>query len=586
MRIPSESKANMNMTVQSQPTANAEKTDSQTGAIKVGQQISGALASVSGDKAVVILKDGTSLALMLDGEKKTILKGQAVQVTITGVSEGVISGTIEGLAEDGDRMERLDKMLTQLGVDTGPKQREALSMVMRYGLSVNGLDVNAIKQEGIQIDKLVQLAPDLENGLLEQVEDLPLKDALKHLLSSMKNADGKGANASSGASTGGAQSGIPLSQSAQLTLQTMTQPLAQPSTQPSTQQATQSIAQPSTQSITQPAAHPNTQQSTLLIAEQSPQLPAEASDNLSSRQASESSSHGLADTRSRTASEGSVGAGSLEGLKTIIVETLKQGSSMEKATFLKVLDVENTIKNLIISEHLLGGKGKLDLNAMSDGMIKGLTNLSKEFLGIEGRYDRKLLELALRLEGTSLTDLDEQGRLMDETKELMETLSKNEQSASTLSKEIETIKENLSIMKDGVDLLKQASQNLGFVQLKMMYDDEPAQFEMAYRKRKKSPGDGDRILISLDTHHIGLVQSLIDMRQHSVSIQFHVDTLEVKAEFESVFDELEALIRPILEADGKPWNLHIGFYGEEMTIKSLFIEDQPVNEQGGFDRFA
>lgn len=539
----------------SEVQTSTNKTSAQAGLIEVGQMIEGKVTGESGKNVTLLSVEGVSLALILENSEP--LSGKNIQVVITEVMEGQVKGKV---LESNQRdvidfesptavNERLDQLLAKIGVEQpSSRYREALSALIKYGLPVHQESLNGIKLEGQLLDKLNQLMDQIPENVLEQVKELPMKDAVKQLLQ--------------------------LSQS-QNEVTTM-----------------QSLGQGESEHVGVQNTE-NMKASSQIAVNKGLEKSVNATGNLGMNGSPDSKTELDTTNVLDTASE-LEGANSLEfdapseeklvkAFSKMVQEALQSGVQAEKSALLKTLDVQTTIQNLVLSEHLLGNNNKMNL---SDLLTRLTTHVENTMIQLEalgnGSFD-KMASLVKELESLLPTDVDAHQGLLEELDQEVKHLLSDQGVPTDVKKLLSEQSDLIQASKEGFDFLKQASQTLGFVQLKMNYDGEPAQFEMAYKRKKKEKGEGERIFISLDTHHIGTVQSLIDLKSNGVTIQFHVDHKAVKARFEESFQLLKEEIQSVLKDEGKAYAIIIRMYGEEMTVKSLFMNEHAMDQMSGFD---
>lgn len=539
----------------SEVQTNTNKTSAQAGLIEVGQMIEGKVTGESGKNVTLLSVEGVSIALILENSEP--LSGKNIQVVITEVMEGQVKGKV---LESNQRdvidfesptavNERLDQLLAKIGVEQpSSRYREALSALIKYGLPVHQESLNGIKLEGQLLDKLNQLMDQIPENVLEQVKELPMKDAVKQLLQ--------------------------LSQS-QNEVTTM-----------------QSLGQGESEHVGVQNSE-NMKSSSQIAVNKGLEKSVNATGNLGVNGSPDSTTELDTTSALDTASE-LEGANSLEfdapseeklvkAFSKMVQEALQSGVQAEKSALLKTLDVQTTIQNLVLSEHLLGNNNKMNL---SDLLTRLTTHVENTMIQLDalgnGSFD-KMASLVKELESLLPTDVDAHQGLLEELDQEVKHLLSDQGVPTDIKKLLSEQSDLIQASKEGFDFLKQASQTLGFVQLKMNYDGEPAQFEMAYKRKKKEKGEGERIFISLDTHHIGTVQSLIDLKSNGVTIQFNVDHKAVKARFEESFQLLKEEIQSVLKDEGKAYAIVIRMYGEEMTVKSLFMNEHAMDQMSGFD---
>jgi len=200
-----------------------------------------------------------------------------------------------------------------------------------------------------------------------------------------------------------------------------------------------------------------------------------------------------------------------------IIDSLK---NIDESTFAfnKEMQIPNVVKNLLGFDNLIN---------MKDSVVSQLRNVLDAALE-HGADKAKLTAILEELIGIKSDDFERLNSLLAKTRESFE---------SQKTPLTEGLKEDISLLKDSIDYIKEVNNQLVYMQTPIDINGEIRDFEMGIKKSKDSKDGTFKIFISLDTANIGLVQSLIKIKDTEIDIGF-----KVEEEFDYYFSDNHELM--------------------------------------------
>lgn len=178
--------------------------------------------------------------------------------------------------------------------------------------------------------------------------------------------------------------------------------------------------------------------------------------------------------------------------------------SIDENSFLfnKELQLPNNIKNLYGYDKMIN---------MKDSLTSQLGRLISE---VNGTKDIEVLSrLVNELDNIKADDLES-------LKNQIEKIEKELSDKGNLS---DSLKNSIDSLKESVDYLKEINNQIFYMQVPLKMNDQIVDMELGFRHKSKTKDGSFKIFISLETHNLGLVQSLIKIKDNTVELSLKVD---------------------------------------------------------------
>lgn len=208
-----------------------------------------------------------------------------------------------------------------------------------------------------------------------------------------------------------------------------------------------------------------------------------------------------------------------------IIDSLK---NVDESTFAfnKEMQIPNVVKNLIGFDNLIN---------MKNSVVSQLRNVLDVALE-HGDDKAKLTAILEELIGVKSDDFEKLESILNKTKDSIETQK---------TPLIDILKEDIGLLKESIDYIKEVNNQVVYMQTPIDVNGEIRDFEMGIKKSKNSKDGSFKIFISLETESIGLVQSLIKIKDTDIEIGF-----KVEEEFDDYFSDNHTLMAEELTSLG------------------------------------
>ena len=238
----------------------------------------------------------------------------------------------------------------------------------------------------------------------------------------------------------------------------------------------------------------------------------------------------------------------------------------QKLAFHKSAGMENSVFNLAMLEKLVFGKETIgkQVGALIETLNASFKNLPDSV--------KVLLE---DLKGLDL------GKDAETEKALQKVLDALDKSVSKESESLETLKGDLTSVKQSVSYMREMNSSMTYMQIPVQIDQNMHSVDFFMKKRRGNDRSSDEltIFISLDTQHIGTVQSLIEYQKNNLKIQFRVRNEETVDYLENQKDALMESLSEITDQ-----NISVSFIIRDSAQSTLdTIAEISATEAAGID---
>lgn len=234
-----------------------------------------------------------------------------------------------------------------------------------------------------------------------------------------------------------------------------------------------------------------------------------------------------------------------------IVNLLK---SVDENSFLfnKELQLPNNIKNLYGFNKIVNMKDSL------------MVQLGRLMSNISDAKDTTTLNKLIN---------DLQNIKADDVESLKSQIEKIEKELSDKGNLNNSLKESIENIKESVDYLKEINNQIFYMQVPLKVNDQIVDMELGFRHKSKTKDGSFKIFISLETHNLGLVQSLIKIKENDIELSLKVDDDQVEY-FE---DNLYMLEEELTLSDYKVISINLLERESRLDLSDL-IKENTVDE--------
>ncbi len=507
-----------NQQILNQATADVRKvSDGSTDTLTKGQVLKAIVRDVMQDGLVLELRNGSLL-------KATIADGVTYSKGDTQTFEVVENGypaLLKSLGEEAAKTleQTLEGLFKGSGEQVTPEKMGAAKALLSFGQPISKEGINSLLETSKQVDTLKGL---IESDIIK-LEDIPPKSPVKQILISFYKNSGSDQASAADKNTSELTSLLKSSQSAD---QTPASGLRQGASAPQ-------------QDVLREGADAARLQTSRNI-EQTPLESQKATLDQNSNQET---------------------AQTIEKLANMLGQV-----DYQKLAFHKSAGMENSVFNLAMLEKLVFGKETIGKQV---GAL--IETLNASFKDLPDSV-KVLLE---DLKGLDL------GKDAETEKALQKVLDSLEKSVSKESESLETLKEDLTSVKQSVSYMREMNSSMTYMQIPVRIDQNMHSVDFFMKKRRGNDRSSDEltIFISLDTQHIGTVQSLIEYQKNNLKIQFRVGNEETVDYLENQKDALMDSLSEITDQ-----NISVSFIVRDSAQSTLdTIAEISATEAAGID---
>lgn len=228
--------------------------------------------------------------------------------------------------------------------------------------------------------------------------------------------------------------------------------------------------------------------------------------------------------------------------------------SVDENSFLfnKELQLPNNIKNLYGFDKIVNMKDSLMVQ-----LGRLISNIS------ETKDTTTLNKLINELKNIKADDVES-------LKSQIEKIEKELNDKGSLSN---SIKEAIENIKESVDYLKEINNQIFYMQVPLKINDQIVDMELGFKHKSKTKDGSFKIFISLETHNLGLVQSLIKIKDNNIELSLKVDDDQVEY-FE---DNLHILEKELTASDYRVISISLLERESRLDLSDL-IKENSVDE--------
>jgi len=187
----------------------------------------------------------------------------------------------------------------------------------------------------------------------------------------------------------------------------------------------------------------------------------------------------------------------------------------QKLAFHKGSNMNASIQNLAMLDKLIFG---------NEPIGKQLEDLIQTIQQSADKLPENVKNLLRNLEGLGLKDDD---KLDESLSKLISTLEMSSEDGKENA--LDQMKNQLTTVQQSVNYMRDLNENMSYVQLPLLVNDEMRSVDFFVKKRNKNDKENDEttIFISLDTKVLNTVQVLVEYKSQDVDIQFRLSDQDV-----------------------------------------------------------